>query len=348
MRERESNYDLLRGLAAASVVLAHVSASFVETFVWDYWDGIPGNHPLVSCVYTTLPRFSVPVFLMLSGAFLLGDERTGDFRSFYQKALKRVAVPAVIAIVFACVYNFITLGLIDHAGMRAVFQPLLDGAPFYHLWYLPVMLMSYLSAPFVYRFKDAVGESLFIKVSLVMTALGSYALWQNSPVTMHWNIGEAFCMLGYFMAGYSLRALSKDKKGGWVVVSLGVILEIIAGWLLYKALLSGMDRTLAEHRYIMTYTPLITLASLLIFAGFARVRVRGDYRWFSEHTYEIYLIHAFVLDVILRVSRHLYGQRTLTHLDSRIAIPVIALIVYLVSYGIAVLIKKAKPRRASQ
>ena len=264
MKQREANYDLLRIASAFAVVFGHVSASFVETYIWDYFDGVPVNHPLVSCLFTTLPRFSVPVFLMMSGAFLLADVRTKDWRSFYRKALHRISGPAIAAIVFAVIYNFITLVLIDKESIMSVIQPLLNGAPFYHLWYLPTLFISYLSAPFLYMFKEAVGEKYFHRFSIALLVLGCYALWQNSPVTMHWNIGEAVCLLGFFTAGYTLREASKGKRGGILLVIAGFAVECVAAYFFYKRLALGLDRTLAEHELIVSYAPATVLASALI------------------------------------------------------------------------------------
>jgi membrane-bound acyltransferase YfiQ involved in biofilm formation len=158
---------------------------------------------------------------------------------------------------------------------------------------------------------------------------------------MHWNIGESACMAGFFLIGYTLRVTVKTKKGGWLYIVLGLAAEIAAGVVLYRLLASGMDRTLAEHRAIMSYTPAIVLASVLIFAGTARLETKLRFDRLSACTYEIYLVHAFVLDMILRVSRHFFGQRWLTHLDARFAVPVLAVFVYLLSYGIGTGLKKA-------
>ncbi len=124
------------------------------------------------------------------------------------------------------------------------------------------------------------------------------------------------------------------------MVCAAMALHVISAILLYRALLSGADRALAEHRYIVTYTPLTAAASVLMFAGFARLKVRSGAERFAPHTYNIYLIHAFVLDAAVRILRAWKGQRWLTHLDSRFAIPAGGIILYLLSWSISVLLKK--------
>ncbi len=345
MRDRERNYDLLRSLAALAVILGHVSGTFLETFIWDFYDGLPGNHPLYTCIYTAVCRFSVPVFLMLSGAFVLANPKTEHAGSFYRKAWKQIGIPGFAAIVFAVLYSAVTGMFLDHTGIRPAFDALLSGAPYYHLWYLPVMLGIYLLAPLISRFKHAVSASVFCKVSLGMTAAGTLALWLNPPVQMHWNIGEAFCYTGFFMMGAVIKDSVQTKKHGWIYVVGGVLLQVLSGLLLYRSLLAGTDRALAEHRYIMSYTPLTTAASLLIFLGFAKMKIRVGTEAAAVRTYGVYLVHAFLLDLILRISRAAGGQRWLTHLDSRIAIPLLTILLYGLSLAVSELLHRL--RRAS-
>ena len=344
MRQREFNYDLLRVLAGFSVVQGHVSGAFIETAVWDYWDGLPMNHPLFSCVYTAIIRFSVPVFLMLTGAFLLEKAETADWKKFYEHSWRKVFAPAVSVIVFAVVYNLLFLVLIDHQPLMAVLEPLYEGAPFYHLWYIPVIAVVYLLMPFVMRAKEALGETLFFRASAGFFVLGMMALWCNPPVTTHWNIGEGFCYLGYALIGYAIRQNVREKKYSAPLILAGFLLEAVAGYLLYKALITGADRTMAEHRYIVSYAPLTAAGSVLLFAGFSRLTIKKDFSFLSSHTYGIYLVHAFILDLLLRISRACFDQRWLTHLDARIFIPLLTLLVWAISLGVCASVKKIRRR----
>lgn len=346
MKQREGNYDILRFAAAAAVVIAHCTAAFIETVIWDFKDGLPLNHPLYSCVYEGLMRFSVPAFLMLTGAFLLHDERTKDWKQFYARSWKKIGIPAAAAIAFAVVYNLVTVGFLDGQGIGAALMPLLSGAPFYHLWYLPVMGVCYAAAPWLARMKAEIGEKAFIRVSLAMLLLGCLGLWLNEPVINHWFIGEGVCYLGYMMMGDVLRFHHGENRGGLLIALLSLVPAALAGVLLYRSLMAGADRTLAEHQLIMSYSPLIVLSSILVFAGFSRMHVRAPHPRLYAHTYEIYLLHAFVLDVIIRISRHFFGQRWLTHLDARIAPFGLAALVYILCYMIGGLLRK-RGRRAS-
>ena len=345
MKTRRTNYDLLRVAACYFVVFSHTAASFVETFVWDNIDGIAPNHPLFSCVFTVLGRFTVPVFIMLSGAFLLRDERTADVKTFYRRSFWRIGPPAAAAMIFAVIYSAVTKVGMDHMSLwDGVIHPLLSGAPFYHLWYLPVLFGLYLLAPFIYGAKEKLTDGGFVKASVFMLAAGNLALYVTGPVNFHWNIAEIFCYAGYFMIGAVLfsETESKNNRNGILLIAAGFLIEVISGYLLYRAILSGMDRDLAEHLLVLSYTPFTTAAALLIFAGFGRLNVRGNYAGEASHSYDIYLMHSFVLDMLIRICRFYKGQRWLTHLDSRIAIFLTGTAVYLICRLLSQLVQRKK------
>jgi peptidoglycan/LPS O-acetylase OafA/YrhL len=77
-----------------------------------------------------------------------------------------------------------------------------------------------------------------------------------------------------------------------------------------------------------------------MFAGFARLKVHFSTGVFAANTYSIYLIHAFLLDIISRLSRAVNGQRWLCHLDARFAILLLAVLIYVLSCGLGILLHK--------
>ena len=80
--------DSLRALATIGVILIHISSPLVN-MTWSknmpYW--------WVGNVADSLVRFAVPVFLMLSGATMLGKEYS--LTDFYKKRFLRVFLPFV-------------------------------------------------------------------------------------------------------------------------------------------------------------------------------------------------------------------------------------------------------------
>lgn len=77
---RQNNFDLLRIIATFAVILIHVNV---------YISGL-NNISLVD--YNTqsfinvITRFSVPCFVMMSGAFILSNRDNAEYKKFYAKS----------------------------------------------------------------------------------------------------------------------------------------------------------------------------------------------------------------------------------------------------------------------
>lgn len=107
-------------------------------------------------------RFAVPCFLMLSGAFILADERNADYKYFYKKSFRNIGITSIIFCLLYVLFRMAKLGLsvfiihkhsVDTVFPRlfAIVKDLIKGKPYYHLWYLFVLLGLYIAAPFVIR-----------------------------------------------------------------------------------------------------------------------------------------------------------------------------------------------------
>lgn len=81
---RQGNYDLLRIISTIAVVLIHVNATVADS----------NNISLVGfnicSLINIITRFSVPCFVMLSGAFILNNEKNADYKHFYAKSFYKI------------------------------------------------------------------------------------------------------------------------------------------------------------------------------------------------------------------------------------------------------------------
>ena len=156
-QNRESNFDLLRILSAFAVVVLHVSGNFLRMNEI----GAPTNCNYPVVVLNHIVRFAVPCFFMLSGAFILADERNADFKYFYKKSFKNIWITGGIFCLLYTFYNIAKLmfSALIHKhetdyfidGLFVAIESILIGQPYGHLWYLFTLVGLYLAAPFVIR-----------------------------------------------------------------------------------------------------------------------------------------------------------------------------------------------------
>ena len=157
-KKREANYDLLRIISTFAVVVIHVVATFFA-----YNDAkVPTNCHFGTLLISHVARFSVPCFLMLSGAFLLADGRNADYKYFYKKSVKNIGITGSIFCLLYVLYRMTTVTLgtfvlhthsVEALGSRLlkIFIDLLSGQISGHLWYLYTLIGVYLAVPFVIR-----------------------------------------------------------------------------------------------------------------------------------------------------------------------------------------------------
>lgn len=156
---RESNFDLLRIICAFAVVAIHVSSPFIWVMTNDpQYAGMEFKEDIFNnTVWNVLSRFAVPCFVMLSGAFILANNKNAHFSYFYKKSFHKFFIPLLLfSFLYYLCSNILILGrhlLIqkpDVLSWGVFFEPLLNwlkGGPFYHLWYMYMLVGLYLFAP---------------------------------------------------------------------------------------------------------------------------------------------------------------------------------------------------------
>ena len=97
--KRDYTSDTLRTIAALMVVLVHVVADYVnlamksDNFNLSFW---------VSNIVDSFCRICLPIFVMISGMFLLG--RTETFRDSYRKRASKILIPLIFWTIIYLVY----------------------------------------------------------------------------------------------------------------------------------------------------------------------------------------------------------------------------------------------------
>lgn len=331
--QRENNYDLLRIISSIAVITIHVSVSYLNAITDDsilgniYVDNID-----ISCLYNVLSRFAVPCFLMLSGAFILSDNRNGDYKFFYKKSLNNIGIHTIIFSILYFLYSqllAIAFVILKEGSLNELFLPIksfLAGEPYYHMWYLYMLIGVYLMVPVAIRLKQDIGEKFFCRFTVIFLILASLSVW-TSTYKLKWNIGLSFCYLGYFFVGYIIRKWSyrhKNNLKGILLFVAGILIELLMAYLRYCQLIG---KAIIKVNVIAPYCPLVVVASILIFMGFSMMNIKKDYSKISTLTIYIYLFHAGVWNLGIRVIKSMFG----ISMDSRIVIPVSILCVFIVS-----------------
>lgn len=338
-KQKESNYELLRVLATLAVITIHVSGSYIESVSNIAWLGeLYTDNMFINCVYNSLSRFAVPCFVMLSGAFALDNEKNWDFKYYYGKIFKTLGMTTFIVSTLYLLYALlqaILAILIRGRELSRLWRPIreaLAGAPYYHLWYLYMMIGVFALTPVVVRLKRDVGEKVFCKTAGIFFVAAMFSFMTSSH-ELNWDIGKSFCYLGYYMLGYVIRKKCIVRKNNFkalLMICTGILIMLVMACCRYVWGI-GMGNLDLDSRLAAPDRLVAMCASICIFTGFSLLNVRGRLNSLASITFEIYLFHARVWDILKRFVT--------IEMDSRLVIPISIGLVFGISIIISLIWK---------
>ena len=318
----------LRVLAALAVVTLHTSHFFVvshgntPSFAW--WFGNTVDAAM---------RWCVPVFVLVSGALLLDPRHAESPVIFARKRARRVLIPLAF---WSAVYLSWRVAF-GHLTLAEVPRLLLEGIPYYHLWYLYMIPGLYLFTPFLrsYIRSSTDRERWYLTgLLLLLASVNSYiSSFLRQDTQSFFTLFIPY--LAYYLAGYQLRTV---KIGQWAPRLLaGPWLACTALTALGTGILVRDYGTSTRGLYLYDYfSPPVMVAAIVVFL-LVRWRVETAGRMpppaarailaAEPATLGIYVIHALVLAILQQL-----GALDPARLSPVAGIPLVALFVFGVSY----------------
>lgn len=330
-RAKENEYSLLRVICCAAVVILHTGSIYLAGWT----TSMPGMQRTAAGLLQSLTRDAVPLFVMLSGAFLLLDDRNRELGYFYRKSFRKLGVPTLVFSALYVAYAYaVLLGKVymkHTAGAEQLWEPVklwLQGVPYFHMWFMYMLVGLYAAAPFLVRLRSRLGERQWFAAGAVcLTAGMALSKWAAPAWYFQWTL-----YAGYFMLGAAIRRHFRKKGRNAfenVYLTAGLAVLAAAAWLFHLKLWRNI---LPGYEVIHPLSGLVALSSVLVFAGLAGRRVTIDLGAHSGLTFYIYLFHGGVLsflDILIR--------NVLKWTPGIFQMLMVAVLTYLISWGLSVL-----------
>lgn len=290
--ERNISLDVLRVLACLGVITIHTAGSPIFHHMVE-----PGTLWYNEClVMDALVRWSVPVFAMLTGFFLLDGNKELPIRKLLTKYVLRMVVALVVwSAFYAATLHMSLLPFGSQGG---------------HFWYLGMVIGLYLSMP-------------ILRMIAANKSLLAYFCWTWLFFMCYKFLGRFFALpidldnvvfvdyAGFALWGaYSKELLPKVSK--WILCAIaggGQVLTIFA------AIYSQNNET----PFFSYVSPGVIAFSIIWFYLFASCELHcPDWlariiRTLSDCTFGIYLVHMWILiQVFFRVHRFIEQPILLT------------------------------------
>ena len=339
-KSRLIQFDLLRILAIFFMMLLHIAGSnwdwtAVDSFEWNTFN-----------VYDSIARCCVPIFVMISGMFFLGDDRSESIGYIYKKRIPRL----VIAYLFwSTLYSlYVNLILQNDSGVELKKQIVIDILNgHYHLWFVPMMIGLYMVVPFLKKIcSDKKTEEYYIILMLVFTfGLNILKLIPQSDIFVYgilanFNLYMVLGYTGYFVIGHYISTYPvkcRTEKLFYVLGGVSAILTIIATAAISKK--NGYP-TQTFYGYLMPNVLGMAVAVYIFFTK--RVskwkfseKMKKIIVKISQISFGMYLIHDFF---IILFSRYL--NITTMSFNAIISVPFITICVFALSMFVVYLLSK--------
>ena len=284
--------DALKAFSMLAMILLHVSAVGLseEKVISSQWN---------ECgLYNSLCHFCVPVFVMISGALLLGNDKP------IGKYIKRV----IISLIFWCTSYaiYVQIGeLLTNSNFDlrkliiCIFKPT-------HLWFLWMILCMYIATPILrYIIRNHRVMEYFIIIWLIFAVIipGLTALpiigYLFSSIKEQTHFTLCIDYSGYYILGYYLanKPLNNITKYVWFYIIGGITVTYIGTYFVSRSL--GVTSELFLGYFFPT-TFIVAVGVFLLFKQCLNndifpAKLKSIVYFISAYSLGIYAIHMFFL-----------------------------------------------------
>ncbi len=334
-RDKQYWIDNLRAIACLMVILLHVSGPWVNKLQnfnsFDWWN--------VNLLHT-ISRFCVPVFVMITGALVIG--KISEWKLFYKQKMGRVLRPLVFWSVFYILfYQAYSIYQGENWSIISFFAFVVDSVIYgaaYHLWYLYLILALYLFVPILSAIVlkwNSFQILLLLVLWILVLATAQYFETNKFANLLRFCFGYmGYMLLGYYIVTY-IAVNKTSNLFGFAFVLLGIFGTIFS---IYKNSIQNGSIDYSWYYYLNVNVLVLSAGVFITFRQFNTYS-----KWLSniaKHSFGIYLIHLFYIMVVNRL------------LGSNYTIPVvfetllITAFVGILSYSSIILMKRSIVLRA--
>ena len=324
--------------ACVCVCILHCSNSF--------FDGPSGELWYPTAVVHATFYWPVPVFLMISGATLMGYRKRMDTREYFRRRWNRVGIPFLFWSVFAVVFWYLVR--INNGSDWQVFDPVAilvyigRGSVNIYYWFFPALFSAYLLIVLLSAIEEPLRTRLLgwaAVIGIIFETLNQSVLPLLGYGTSTWWMPPIASLMIYPVIGYLCATIDFTRKQRIGIYALGT-----AGWLVHLWSLVVLSTAKGHVQdYFSAYDNVCAITqAAAVFVAFRHIpwericerfpNFASRIDWLSGCSFGVYLIQYYVMIVIGDIMPGVFVGWRLVVLGF---IPT-----YLFSLGIVALIKR--------
>jgi len=295
--------DVLRVIATFGVILLHVGGT-------DFHLPVGEHNWYIAVVFDSLVRWSVPIFVMISGALFLKPEKNITIKTLLTKYVQRLLV---VYLFWWLAYSCFDVAIASMSAKMLVFK---EGflKPHFHLWFLPMLMGVYLLIPVL---RKVASDAMLLKYALTLWLVYltiSFLLVREVPQISH--LFAMNCIVGYagyFLLGFFLATTSLKKKQRQAICALGLTGALIT---VMGSIILSFHRGMDDEMFLSNISPQVVMMATALFvlvkdiAPKVEDHVKRVVNYVRKDLFGIYLVHGIWLFLLNRalfrnVTNHL-------------------------------------------
>ena len=239
--KRHISLDVGKIIAICLVIIIHCSAEFVGETGRTMLGFTAGN------IFDSIARAGVPLFLMISGALALNENKEKSMEKVLSEIKSFVFLIVVWSIIYAVFYEIILpMVLNEKIYMGNFVKAIIDGH--FHMWYLYMLIGLRIATPFLRSFVKKENSKLVLLYILMSMIFGfikpviKFLAASNDMILYVNDFLDKFHMefftgyIAYYLAGWYILHIGFKKGytkkliyilGGLSLISIMVLAQII-------------------------------------------------------------------------------------------------------------------------
>ena len=338
MKIRDNRLDLIKIICSLLVIVIHLSAS--KWYVMDVDD----YQSLSLIFFNSFARVSVPIFLMITGVFMMDPEREITYKIIIKKYLfKLILIYFIWSSIFAFVSLYFDFGNYDFKQLIIQFVYRFIKGPV-HFWYIYTLFGLYLITPILRTiFFEKQTRKAFIILSIISFSFYIfYDAFALETVKHLFESSNFHLVLGYplyFLIGRTIFEQDKEEIG--LKKLLPIFFVITFGTFLLTLLYSKYTGELNEF-FLGYLSPNIIISSSVFFLFLLKVfkswnllsKENKILRLLADNSLGVFIIHQLVIIF--------FDKAGLLDIEINvlISIPILTFSVYIISFLLSNLISK--------
>jgi surface polysaccharide O-acyltransferase-like enzyme len=290
--------EIIKAIAILMVIIIHVSA-------YPDYQVVNNSNWWSANILNNISRPGVPLFLMISGAFLLEPSKDENILNYFKKRVSKVLLPFIF---WSCFYYIWQSASFPHnfRGWLHIAKVIIEKPTHYHLSFMYYLLELYIVVPILRSFiRGATKRDILYYIFLWIAFESIYPIIQTYLKITIGIVPELIMNYsGFMIIGYYLRVYPINISKIWLF-SICLINIVIASILTY-CLSTQNNWTLNE--YMLDYSRInVVVYSICIFIivrnlGTSRIpqTIMRIISVISSTTLSVYFIHPAILETLIK------------------------------------------------